>query len=81
MNIFKRFKIVHWVAIFFYAGGAVCFTLEIVAFLNPSIQIAIRSFDVAIKAWAILLVISYGYGLILTGRFGPIWPELKSETE
>ena len=81
MNIFKRFKVIHWIAIFFYAGGGTCFILELVALLNPAIKIAIQPFDVAIKLWAMLMIISNGYGLILTGHFGPIWPELKPEPE
>jgi len=81
MNIFKRFKITHWVAIFFYAGGATCFILELVALLNPSIKVAIQPLDVVIKIWAMLMIVSNGYGLILTGNFGPIWPDLKPATE
>ena len=84
MNIIKRMTWLHWVLCCVYAPLLTALTLTIICQIGPQWEwLGVLTPHTTILDIAALLYLGIcGFNLLFHGgRFGPIWPELKPESE
>jgi len=84
MNIIKRMTWLHWVLCFFYAALLIALTLTIICQIGPQWEwLGVLTPYIKFLEMASFLYLGIcGFNLLFNGgRFSPIWPELKPESE
>ena len=79
---FLRFTFLHWLLILLYTCLMTCTTLALLQVLFPVVGLSIyfEQFQNIFNTCGFILIFIFGLNLIfLDGRFGPIWPDLKSD--